>query len=62
MSESLPIPDDLEACQQQLREARQAYAQLERQHQEVLDTCASIQDAHQKLLEENEEQQLTIQQ
>ena len=62
MSESLSIPDDLEACQQQLREVRQAYAQLERQHQELLDTCASIQEAQQKLLEENEEQQLTIQQ
>ena len=62
MSESLPIPDNLEACQQELRETRQAYAQLQRQHQELLDTCASIQDAQQKLLQENEEQQLTIQQ
>jgi transposase len=62
MSESLPIPDTLEACQQELREVRQAYAQLERKHQELLDTCVSIQDAQQKLREENEEQQLTIQQ
>ncbi|MBM3494228.1 MAG: IS66 family transposase [Armatimonadetes bacterium] len=62
MSESLPIPDTLEACQQQLREARQAYAQLEREHQELLDTCTSIQEAQQKLRQENEEQQLTIQQ
>jgi transposase len=62
MLESRPIPDDLEACQQELRETRRAYAQLERQHQELLDTCASIQDGQQKLLQENEEQQLTIQQ
>jgi len=56
MSESRPIPDDLEACQQELRETRRAYAQLERQHQELLDTCTSIQDAQEKLLQENEEQ------
>ena len=62
MFESRPIPDTLEACQQELREVRQASAQLERQHQELLDTCASIQDAQQKLLQENQEQQLTIQQ
>ena len=62
MFESRPIPDDLEACQQELRETRRAYAQLERQHQELLDTCTSIQDAQEKLLQENEEQHLTIQQ
>jgi transposase len=62
MSESLSLPDNLEACQQELRQTRQAYAQLQRQHQELLDTCASIQDGQQKLREENEEQQLTIQQ
>jgi len=62
MFESGPLPDTLEACQQELREVRQAYAQLERKYQELLDTCASIQDAQQKLREENEEQQLTIQQ
>lgn len=62
MFDSGPIPDDLKACQQELREVRQAYAQLERKHQELLDTCASIQDGQQKLREENQEQQLTIQQ
>jgi len=61
MSESQSLPDNLEACQQQLRQTLQAYAQLQRQQEELLDTCTSIQDAHQKLLQENEEQQLTIQ-
>jgi len=62
MSETLPIPDTLDACQQELRQTRRAYAQLEHQYQELLDSCTSIQDAQQKLLQENEEQHLTIQQ
>ena len=42
MSETPPIPDDLETCQQQLRELLQV-------HEELLATCGSMQDSQQKL-------------
>jgi transposase len=61
MHEALLIPDDLEACQQLLRELAQAYAQLRRVHEELLGTCTSMQDAQQALQQERDELQLTIQ-
>jgi transposase len=61
MHEALLIPDDLEACQQLLRELAQAYAQLRRVHEELLGTCTSMQDAQQTLQQERDELQLTIQ-
>ena len=61
MPETLLIPDNLEACQQQFRALAEAHAQLQRVHEELLDTCTSIQDAQQKLEQERDELQLTIQ-
>ena len=53
MSETLPIPDDLETCQQQLRELLQV-------HEELLATCSSMQDSQQKLEQEKETLEQTI--
>ena len=61
MLETPLIPDNLEACQQQLRALAEAHAQLQRVHEELLDTCTSIQDSQQKLEQERNELQLTIQ-
>ena len=61
MHDALTIPDDLEACQQLLRELAEAYAQLRRVHAELLGTCTSMQDAQQALQQERDELQLTIQ-
>jgi transposase len=60
MLETLHIPDDLEACQQLVRELMQAYSQLERVNQELLEMCANIEDSQQKLKQERDELQLTI--
>lgn len=61
MHDALTIPDDLEACQQLLRELAEAYAQLRRVHAELLGTCTSMHDAQQALQQERDELQLTIQ-
>ena len=60
MLETLDIPDDLEACQQLLRELAEAHSRLERVYRELLETCANIQDSQQKLEQERDELQLTI--
>ena len=61
MHAALVIPDDLETCQQRLRELAQAEAQWRRVHAELLDTCTSLQDTQQQLQQERDELQLTIQ-
>jgi len=61
MLETLDIPDDLETCQRLLRELAEAHARLQRVYEELLDTCASVQDSQQKLQQERDELQLTIQ-
>ncbi len=53
MSETLPIPDDLETCQQQLRELLQVY-------EELLATCSSMQDSQQKWEQQKETLEQTI--
>ena len=60
MLESLEIPDDLESCQQLLREVAAAYDRLQQIHQELLDTCTSMQNSHEKLEQEKEELEETI--
>ena len=60
MSETRPIPDDLESCQQQLHELAEAHRRLEEIYAELLDTCTSMQDSQQKLEQEKEELQETI--
>lgn len=60
MLESLEVPDDLEACQQLLREVAAAYDRLEQIHKELLSTCTGIQDSHLKLEQEKDELEQTI--
>ncbi len=60
MSETLLIPDDLETCQQQLRELQEAYRRLQEVYEELLATCGSIQDSQQKLEQEKETLEQTI--
>ena len=42
MLESLEVPDDLQACQQLLREVAAAYDRLQQIHQELLATCTGL--------------------
>lgn len=60
MSETLLIPDDLETCQQQLRELHEAHCRLQEVYEELLATCGSIQDSQQKLEQEKETLEQTI--
>jgi transposase len=60
MSETLPIPDDLEACQQQLRKLHEAHRRLQEVYEELLATCGSMQDSQQKLEQEKETLEQTI--
>jgi transposase len=55
MSETMFIPDDLETCQQQLRELSEAHRRLQEIYAELLDTCTSMQDSQQKLEQEKGE-------
>lgn len=55
MSETIFVPDDLETCQQQLRELSQAHRRLQEIYAELLDTCTSMEDSQQKLEQEKEE-------
>ena len=60
MSETLPIPDDLETCQQQLRKLHEAYLRLQEVYEELLATCGSIQESQQNLEQEKETLEQTI--
>jgi transposase len=60
MSETVLIPDDLAACQQALRTLTEAHAQLQRVHQELVDTCMSLQASREQLQQERDEQHCTI--
>ncbi|MCH5372665.1 MAG: IS66 family transposase [Planctomycetes bacterium] len=62
-----PLPDDLETCQQQLRELHEAhrrlqelYRRLQEVHEELLSTCGSMQDSQTKLEQEKETLEQTI--
>ena len=60
MSEWPPLPDDLETCQQQLRELLQAHRRLTEIYEELLATCTSMQDSQTKLEQEKETLEQTI--
>lgn len=60
MSELQPLPDDLETCQQQLRELHEAHRRLQEVYEELLATCTSMQESHQKLEQEKETLEETI--
>ena len=60
MLESLGIPDDLQACQQLLRELFETNRRLQQVYEELLSTCTSIQDSQLKLEQEKEELEQTI--
>ena len=60
MSETLIIPDDLETCQQLLRELWEAYRRLREVHAELLATCTSMQESQAKLEQEKETLEETI--
>jgi transposase len=60
MSESLPLPDDLETCQQQLRELHEAHRRLQEVYEELLATCTSMHESQQKLEQEKETLEETI--
>ena len=55
------IPDDLEACQQQLRACLAAHGQLQRVYQELVETCTNLQAGQEGLRQERDELQLTVQ-
>jgi len=60
MLERQNLPDDLDACQQMLLDLSAAYERLQQVHEELLDTCASMQDSHLKLEQEKDELEQTI--
>jgi transposase len=60
MLEELDIPDDLEACQQLLRELFEANRRLQQIYEELLATCTDIQESQLKLEQEKEELEQTI--
>ncbi len=60
MSETLIIPDDLETCQELLRELWEAHRRLQQVHAELLATCTSMQDSQEKLQQEKETLEETI--
>lgn len=60
MLDHINIPDDLSTCQQMLRELMAAHERLKQVYRELLDTCTSVHDAHQKLEQEKAELELTI--
>jgi len=60
MTETLIIPDDLETCQQLLRERWEAHRRLREVHAERLATCTSMQDSQEKLEQEKERLEETV--
>jgi transposase len=60
MLETQQLPDDLETCQQMLRELSAAHERLRQVYQELLDTCTSMQESQQKLEGEKAELEQTI--
>jgi len=67
MSELPPLPDDLETCQQQLRELHEAhrrlqeiYRRLQEVHEELLVTCSSMEDSQLKLEQDKETLEQTV--
>ena len=56
------VPDDLEACQQLLRDLMAAHQRLQQVYEELLSTCATVQQSEQKLQQEKEELEQTIKQ
>lgn len=60
MLDQQDLPDDLQACQRMLLELSAAYERLRQVHEELLDTCTSIQELQQKLEEEKVELEQTI--
>jgi hypothetical protein len=52
MFETTAIPDDLETCQQLLRELMEAYRQLDRVHGELLAISTDMRDSQEKLEQE----------
>jgi transposase len=60
MLEAFEIPDDLDTCQQLLRDLSAAYRRLQEIYAEALDTCTTVQESNQKLEQEKAELELTI--
>ena len=60
MLDQQDLPDDLQACQQMLLELSAAHERLRQVHEELLDTCTSIQELQQKLEQEKVELEQTI--
>jgi transposase len=60
MSELPPLPDDLETCQQLVRELWEAHRRLREIYEELLATCTSMQDSQTKLEQEKETLEQTI--
>jgi transposase len=60
MLESQDIPDDLETCQQMLRDLSAAHERLRQIYEQLLDTYASVQDSQEQLKQEKDELEQTI--
>ncbi len=60
MLEQQDLPDDLPTCQRMLLELSTAYERLQQVHDELLDTCTSMQESYQKLEQEKVELKETI--
>lgn len=56
------VPNDLEACQQLLRDLMAAHRRLQEVYQELLATCATVQKSQQQLEQEKAELEQTIKQ
>lgn len=61
MHDATLVPDDLEACQHAFRTLSETHARLQQVHQELADTCTSMQAAQVQWHQEREELQATIQ-
>ena len=60
MFDGMEIPDDLETCQQLLRDLSAAHDRLREVYAELLATCTSMQESQSKLEQEKEDLELTI--
>jgi len=60
MSQTIDIPNDLEACQQLIEELTKAKQRSQQIYNELLSTCSNMQDSQLKLEQEKEELELTV--
>ncbi len=60
--EELSLPEDLDTCHSLLRDLHAAYTRLQQIYEALLDTCRTIKEGREKLEQEKEKLELTVQQ